>query len=73
MEKEFAVKTIKGTDIVFLVRLNLNGWEVKSVILQGQQHPAERQKLCTGKELKALKLGIDYGKKYFVVVISTLC
>lgn len=69
MEKEFAVKTIKGNGIVFVVHLNLKGWEVKDVIFQGQRHPVERQKVCTGKELKALKLGTDNDKKYFAVVI----
>ena len=69
MEKEFAVKTIKGNDIVFVVHLNLKGWEVKDVIFQGQRHPVERQKVCTGKELKALELGTDNDKKYFAVVI----
>jgi len=69
MEKEFAVKTIKGNDIVFVVHLSLKGWEVKDVIFQGQRHPVERQKVCTGKELKALKLGTDNDKKYFAVVI----
>ena len=70
MEKEFTVKTIKGTDIIFVVHLNLKGWEVKSVILQGQRHVVERQKMCTGQELSVLKLETDGNKKYFVVVIA---